>query len=103
MTKQQIAEQMKAMAEFDPRFRVVYDFFQELQLVNKKGYVHVCRVRMPVVANALIKSHPGLENSPMMISMQCVHTLSDEQVIHLSAMLLKTIVDSVEQQSTKGA
>lgn len=101
MDEQEIKERMAIMAAFDPRFRVVYDFYLELAAVNKNGYVHVCRAKMPIVANALIKSHPGLENSPMMLSMQHVHGLPDAEVVHLSAMLLKTIVDSVKE-SAKG-
>ncbi len=91
-----IKVEMKRMATRDERFRVVYNFFEELGTVDKKGFLIVCRAKMPFVADKMIEVMPSATQSPIVRHMKGVHYLADEEVVALSAAFLKTIIETVK-------
>jgi hypothetical protein len=93
--KKAVKTEMKRLAKFDERFRIIYDFFDELGTVDKKGFVIVCRAKMPFVADKITEVVPGLNNSTVIQHMKGVHYLSDGQVIEVSAILLDIIIKTV--------
>lgn len=95
-TMETVKFEMNRMAQLDENFKVVYDFFTELGTVDKKGFVIVCRAKMPFVADRLIKVMPDAIESPIVKHMKGVHCLSDTEVVQLSAAFLKTIIETVK-------
>jgi hypothetical protein len=109
--------EIQKMALLDDRFRIVYDFFQELGTVDKRGFVIVCRAKMPFVAHNMVETMPPLNNTPLIQHMKGVHYLSDEEVnntpliqhmkgvhylsdeevIAVCAVFLKTIISTVQE------
>jgi hypothetical protein len=96
LTKAKVSSTMQIMALNDEDFRVIYDFFNELGTVDKKGFVIVCRAKMPFVADRMIKVMPNAIDSPIVQHMKGVHHLRDEEVIQLSAAFLKNVLNSVQ-------
>jgi hypothetical protein len=92
-----VKKEIHKMALLDDRFRIVYDFFQELGTVDKRGFVIVCRAKMPFVADKMTEAMPPLNNTPLIQHMKGIHYLSDEEVIAVCAVFLKTIISTVRE------
>lgn len=96
-TMKAIKVEMQSIAMVDERFRIIYDFFQELGASDKKRFLIVCRAKMPFVAQKITEAVPALSESVIIQHMKGVNYLSDEQVVQLSAAFLKIIVTTVQE------
>lgn len=95
MNKKLVAATMVSMAESNRDFKVIYDFFMELQGCDKRAYLVVCRARMAHVGDSLAQV-PGLGDSALVSVLRKAATLDDAGIVRLSASLLDIVTKSVE-------
>jgi len=89
---------MADLARGSEDFAVIYRFFQDLSKLDGHSYIILCRTRMPLVADAILRATDGaLKDSSIIQAMKAAPQLTDKEVVDLSAITLELVTKTVSK------
>lgn len=84
---------MQALAQVDPDFKVMHDFFVRCISLSKEQFLVHCRSDMPHVAEVIANK---VGSSPLTTALKQAPLKSDQEVVDLTKALLQQIIKTVE-------
>jgi hypothetical protein len=85
---------MQALAEVDPDFRRLHQFFARCVDLDKEQFLVHCRTHMPAVGETIANR---IGASQLTTALTLAPISSDEEVVALSARLMEQMIKTVEK------